>query len=525
MKPLLLFFLSILFCFPLQSQNVDRSKILNHRLIELINQYPNQLDEINQWLKIVQEDDKDFRNIAAKTILGNGYLIERNIKQNWDGKKWVNNIMYEYTYDENDNMTESLFQRWDGSNWIGFYIFIYEFDDNNNSIKWLVKNWDGEHWIDNTMTENEYDSNNNLIYSENSMWYEGHWILARNQTFIYDNENRLTEEKSQIWNGYWVDDRRSEYTYQIFDTTYQVVSISQVWYSPSWANEDRSISTYDKNNNLIEIVRQEWGTSDWENKKRNVYKFDEKRMLEDLAQLWDGSDWMNDTWHIYSYEGKKKIEYIYMEWINSDWLNIKRKLYTYDFHDNQIQDLTQVWGGLSWEDDKRNICEFDLYGNKIEDTRQNWTGVDWINIDRDIYDYSSSPKFTYPKNGDVLISGQKNKIKWDGGIEGELVTIKYSQDGGESFRTLDSNISITANRYEWKIPDDFYNTKSILMLVGELYNEILAETDTFSIKPLIITKLVDNGNHIPYNIKTDRLGVWERWRKGVAARVLQQERL
>ena len=519
MKPIILFFLVILFCLPVQSQNVDRSKTLSHNhLIDLMNQHPNQLDEIIQWLIISQQDDKDSRNITTRTILGDGYLIERNVKQNWDGNEWINNIMYEYTYDENDNMTESLLQRWDDSNWIGFYIFIYEFDDNNNSIKWLVQNWDGEHWINNAMTENEYDLNNNLIYSENYLWFEDHWILSRNQTFVYDNENRLTEEKSQIWNGYWVDERRSEYSYTIFDTTYQVVSISQVWYSPSWANEDRSISTYDKNNNLIEIIRQEWGTSDWENKKRNVYQFDEKRMLEDLAQLWDGSDWMNDTWHIYTYEDKKKIEHIYKEWVSSDWLNINRNLYTYDFNDNQIQDLSQVWGGSSWEDDNRNICAFDLYGNKIEDTRQNWTGIDWINIDRDIYEYSSSPKFTYPKKGDVLISGQKNKIKWDGGIEGELVTIKYSQDGGESFRILDSNISITANKYEWEIPDDFYNTRSILMLVGELYNEILAETDTFSIKPLIITKLDDNGNHIPYNINIDRWGfgndgekVWPSW--------------
>ena len=519
MKPLILCFLSILFCLPVQSQNADRSKTLSYNhFIDLISQHPNQLDEFNQCLKITQEDDKDSRNITTRTILGDGYLIERNVKQNWDGNEWINNLKYEYTYDEKDNMTESLFQRWEGSNWIDAWIFIYEFDDNNNSIKWLVQSWDGEYWINQAMTENDYDLNNNLIYSENYLWFEDHWILSRNQIFEYDNENRLAKEKSQIWNGYWVDDRKSEYSYTIYDTTYQVESISQVWYTTYWANEDRSISTYDKNDNLIEIIRQEWGTSDWVNKKRNVYKFDEKKMLEDLAQLWDSSDWMNDTWHIYAYDGKKKTEHIYMEWISSDWLNITRNLYSYDFNDNQIVDLTQVWGESSWEDNKRNICTYDPYDNKIEDARQTWSGADWINIDRDIYVYSSSPKITYPKKGDVLISGQKNEIKWVGGIEGELIRIKYSLDGGESFRVLDSNITITTNKYEWEIQDNFYNTKSILMLVGELYSEILAETDTFSIKPLIITKLDDNGNHILYNINTDRWGfgndeekLWPFW--------------
>jgi hypothetical protein len=225
---------------------VERSKKLRpQNFTNLTSLHPDQLGRINEFLKTIQGYDKYSRNITTRTILSDGYLIERNIKQNWDGNEWINNFMYEYTYDENDNMTESLFQRWEGENWIGFYLFIYEYDDNNNSIRWLVQNWDGENWINNVLTENEYDLRNNLIYSETSLWYEGHWILSRNQTFVYNNENRLTEEKSQIWNGYWVDERRSEYTYQVFDTTYQVVSISQVWYSPSWANEDRSISTYD----------------------------------------------------------------------------------------------------------------------------------------------------------------------------------------------------------------------------------------------------------------------------------------
>ncbi|MCJ7552464.1 MAG: T9SS type A sorting domain-containing protein [Ignavibacteriaceae bacterium] len=53
--------------------------------------------------------------------------------------------------------------------------------------------------------------------------------------------------------------------------------------------------------------------------------------------------------------------------------------------------------------------------------------------------------------------------------------------------------------YLWDIPANLFITKSIIRIEREEYFEILAESDTFKIKPLIITKLDDNGDYISYD--------------------------
>ena len=62
-------------------------------------------------------DNKESRTIVNKTILNNGFLLIEELWQDWDGSNWVNDWMYTYTYDVNNNMIEQIYQGLGGSNW------------------------------------------------------------------------------------------------------------------------------------------------------------------------------------------------------------------------------------------------------------------------------------------------------------------------------------------------------------------------------------------------------------------------
>ena len=95
-------------CSQLLSQTDNRDKI-NHSdfLKERINHGFNALEQIKHSLEYVNLLNKE-RTIINKTVLGNGFLLVENIRENLDGDKWIYNYMFAWIYDGNDNITEEI---------------------------------------------------------------------------------------------------------------------------------------------------------------------------------------------------------------------------------------------------------------------------------------------------------------------------------------------------------------------------------------------------------------------------------
>ena len=53
----------------------------------------------------------ESRILINKTILENGFLLTEELWQEWDDSNWVNDRMYTYTYDGNNNVIERLMKR------------------------------------------------------------------------------------------------------------------------------------------------------------------------------------------------------------------------------------------------------------------------------------------------------------------------------------------------------------------------------------------------------------------------------
>jgi hypothetical protein len=129
-------------------------------------------------------------------------------------------------------------------------------------------------------------------------------------------------------------------------------------------------------------------------------------------------------------------------------------------------------------------------------------------------------EITHPAKGELLISGTKDSVMWTGGKANQNVDIEYSTDGGNSWRLdlIAENIPADTGKWHWEVPENIYSRKSLIRIYDHSTYETVIESDTFKIKPLILTKLDADSEYVSYNFTNDRFGfgnvddkVWPQW--------------
>lgn len=100
-----------------------------------------------------------------------------------------------------------------------------------------------------------------------------------------------------------------------------------------------------------------------------------------------------------------------------------------------------------------------------------------------------------PKGGETLYVGQKFKIKWDH-LETNLITIKFSTNGGAAWQTVASNVPANAKEYEWTVPN--LPTRNAVIGIFDMSNSSFFDRNSnpFSIVGNGIVLLSPNGGEI-----------------------------
>ncbi len=119
---------------------------------------------------------------------------------------------------------------------------------------------------------------------------------------------------------------------------------------------------------------------------------------------------------------------------------------------------------------------------------------------------------------DVLISGETETIKWDGGPDTENLILSYSINDGALYQQIGIASPGSIGQLDWEIPAGLLADKCRLKLTVEETGEDLDISNVFYIKPYSLTRLESNGEMTQYNIWTDRWGfennrehVWPVW--------------
>jgi len=252
---------------------------------------------------------------------------------------------------ENNVCVVDLTQKWINNQWNNSVKTSYSFDSQNNLIEELIQDYNGT-WKNRNKKFYIYDKRNYLIETLLLKWeygyYNYYWKNYMKETYTYDTLNHLKEKLEYIYtSGGWRFQYGYEYTYDTFNNLIKMRE--KIWYpiDEYWIPTDEFHYYYDKNNNLVEILKGDVGY--WKTRKTILYDT-LNYVVSVLAQKWQTNEWVNCEIETYAYDSQYNMtEKLYQHW-NEQWEDYERHLYSYDENNNATVGYAQKWVNNQWID-------------------------------------------------------------------------------------------------------------------------------------------------------------------------------
>jgi hypothetical protein len=196
-------------------------------------------------------------------------------------------------------------------------------------------------------------------------------------------------------------------------------------------NLQRINYTYNKFNNIIEVLNEKWDGSKWVyNTLDNTVYSNENRYLGRISKIWSNSQWYNNSKDSAYYNDKGKMigriffrqlnqEWIYdykysytlsndnitklliekWNYLDSTWSNYNNYIYTYDERNNEIEALNEFWQYDHWENNIKTSSKYDEENRLTQYFKIRWQNDGWINDIKFDYDYSQPTSISDDKCG------------------------------------------------------------------------------------------------------------------------------
>lgn len=103
-----------------------------------------------------------------------------------------------------------------------------------------------------------------------------------------------------------------------------------------------------------------------------------------------------------------------------------------------------------------------------------------------------------PAPEERLVTGEKYTIEWTGGQPGQLLSLDYSTDKGQSFLDIAFAVPAETGYYEWDVPFGLLTTKAKIKITDIADTNVYALSDTFKIKGYVLTRYDNNGDYLAY---------------------------
>ncbi|HZV70995.1 MAG TPA: T9SS type A sorting domain-containing protein [Saprospiraceae bacterium] len=249
----------------------------------------------------------------------NHIISELNLVQ--DGAQWINEGLYTYSYDGNNNYLGYQYQVWNGIDWENSEQMLYTYDDHNNQTSIVAQVWDGANWINQLARFYTYDINDNQIDIVYVRWTGTEWENVFHHIFTYDVDNRLVHRLIQNWTTGWVDNQQLFYTY---DANYDLVKDSlQRWVVDHWEDYYRNFYTYDVHHDRTLYLRQaNIGGGIWVDEQRFFYTYDQNGdILNQLYQTFTNGEWLNVYQFLVTYDSQRHLSSEVFQLWDSTWVN------------------------------------------------------------------------------------------------------------------------------------------------------------------------------------------------------------
>jgi len=243
-------------------------------------------------------------------------------------------------------------------------------------------------------------------------------------SYTYDeNQNLLTMLKQEIQFGNW---RNSKLSTNIYDSQENILTKKvQIWQNAKWNNSTQETYTYPlngKKGNYLTLLIEQWTNEQWVSSNRKTQTVDtDGNIISMTNEQWSGGQWQNVQRNSYTVDSKgNRLTNLNEQWQNGQWVNSRNTTCTYDAKGNNISIIVELWQNGQWINYQQTLMSYDTGGNQTEWKLQNWYGSKWGDNIR----YS----YTYYAKGKVLNSTIE---KWQNGqwVLFASETYTYDQDG------------------------------------------------------------------------------------------------
>ncbi|MCW9097402.1 MAG: T9SS type A sorting domain-containing protein [Ignavibacteriaceae bacterium] len=432
----------------LPEQSVEDSKQgISFYLDQQENEPTSQLDG-DYLLKTLKREiwDQDSSNWINDSLYEYSYngknLIDTSISNKWrNGNVWGNEMKLTFSYDSNDRLSFSNEFYWEGY-WREYYRYYYDYYGNGNIYHINVHTSTGTEWLYVAMYTYSYNTNSDttMIVLRVLDLYHGWWVYAWKDEFNYDSNNVLIKKTR-------------------FDH----------YYLPDWMPEINDLYFYNDAGNKTENIRQEWNNTDstWVNDYRYLYEYGINNiLLSTLYHDWqsDSSNWVNVWRETYNYTPQNKIATMIKEtWTpEAGWQNYVLRTYYYDVNNNWTEKLTQLWDGSDWKNYYRHLATW-LEPVSVEEEQITLNSYYLYNNFPNPFNPSTKIKFRIPVqdwNDNTKISLKVYDV-----LGNEIVTLVNEQKPAGEYEVEFEGNGLSSGIYFYTLKaGNFSETKKMILL-------------------------------------------------------------
>jgi YD repeat-containing protein len=353
----------------------------------------------------------------------------------WTMVDWVASFQYQLTYDDQAKLHSKRLYLIDPEGilvdlqfrQVYLYDFLDRLSDEIDEYKCLAQT---DQWRQSQNLHFVYGPENRLSQKIQHSWKVDHWQQeGKKVIYTYNASGQLTEERAYdsyrsgptVWQAMYQDSfiytsdgqavqlvasawggQQEDWVPQVITDTMKNAEgfveevIQYASCGGQFAPKKKELYTYDKSNQLFEILTQYWDNliQSWAFSYRSVNTYTNDGKLSDQTfQYWDmfSQQWINNYRQILIYDDFERLnQTIYQFWLFGDWETSQTDHYVYNNDDQLIEQLI----GDLW---KLNYT-YDTNGLRLEEIRSGQSSlndtVEWIPQQRYSYSYNSEGQET-----------------------------------------------------------------------------------------------------------------------------------
>lgn len=212
--------------------------------------------------------------LCATTFFAQNKLTS-SLDESFDGAIWTAANKVEFTYDDNNNLSEETTLAWrvGTSQWEKLNVTSYIYNESNKFVEELYQEFDGAIAEMKNKAKNTYGPEGDLIQVIEQDYINLIWV-NREKIAIEYADGRIASAIISEWNGSaWILGDNSFKLIMNYNANGTNSSMTNYFWEGDWVKVERTVLSYDVNNWVTSEVTENLDGSTWlvENKKEYTY--------------------------------------------------------------------------------------------------------------------------------------------------------------------------------------------------------------------------------------------------------------